>query len=65
MRANITNKLAERFSGDKDAKVHQVLWDSGDGAVKGFGLQSPLPSRSQNASDSERCTSGAPDQSCQ
>lgn len=37
MRAKITNKLAERFAGED--KAHQVLWDSGDGAVKGFGLR--------------------------
>ncbi|HEX5461431.1 MAG TPA: integrase family protein [Steroidobacteraceae bacterium] len=45
MRAKITNKLAERFAGDDGdgdgdgANAHQVLWDSGDGAVKGFGLR--------------------------
>jgi integrase len=41
MRAKITNKVAERFpqTAEDKAKAHQVLWDSGDGAVKGFGLR--------------------------
>jgi integrase len=31
MQAKMTNKLVE--------KAHQVLWDAGDGAIKGFGLR--------------------------
>lgn len=41
MRAKITNKLAERFptAAEDKAKSHCILWDAGDGAVKGFGLR--------------------------
>jgi integrase len=41
MRAKMTNKMVERFPWTEEdrAKAHQILWDAGDGAVKGFGLR--------------------------